>query len=158
MWRRWVLIGLLPAMLLASGCQANAGGWIPSNDGISKATFGFVFDALSNTFSGTYKDPNGQTPLGTLDVDIFGTGVVRTGPPGQFQAVLCTGSTVFGTTPYQVNSGAFKGATGTLDLFLCDLDGNGKANEGDFLSITVTSGPYTGYRNAGFVQGNISLN
>jgi hypothetical protein len=42
-------------------------------------------------------------------------------------------------------------------LNVCDLDGNGVANEGDSILIQVDSGPYMGYANSGNPHGNITV-
>jgi hypothetical protein len=43
-------------------------------------------------------------------------------------------------------------AAGTFSLTVCGIDGRG-----DLMDVDVTTGPYTGYHNAGSPQGNITV-
>jgi hypothetical protein len=55
--------------------------------------------------------------------------------------------------PYDSQEPAFPGS-GTLDLMMCDFgQGNNTVDPGDFITIRVDSGPYTGYQNQQQVQG-----
>ena len=160
MWRRWLVLGLLPALLLASGCQATGMGWIPSAlVPTDKATFGFVFDGTTSTLSGSYHDPQGQTASGVVDVAFKGTGVLRpckAGDPACGHAPPTKGGCLAGELPYQSQNPKFPG-DGLFFLLVCDLDGNGPGVDGDFVFLTVDTGPYTGYRNLGNPQGNITV-
>src|SRR5207253_533034 len=49
----------------------------PLLDPTDKATFGFVYDGTTMTFSGSYHDRQGQTAFGVVDVAFKGTGVMR---------------------------------------------------------------------------------
>jgi hypothetical protein len=165
MWRRWLLPGLLPALLLASGCQATGMGWIPSTDGVDKATFGFVFDSTttstttSTTLSGSYHDPQGATTSGVVDVAFKGTGVVRpckAGDPACTRAPAnAKGGCLTGEPSYTSQNPKIPGG-GMFFLLVCDLDGTGGAGL-DFIFIQVDSGPYMGYTNLGDPQGNITV-
>ena len=158
MWRRWLLPGLLPALLLASGCQATGMGWIQSNDGVDKATFGFVFDGTTSTLSGSYHDPQGTTANGVVDVAFKGTGVLRpckAGDPACVNAPPAKGGCLTGELPYQSQNPKIPG-DGLFLLLVCDLDGTGGPGA-DFILLTVDTGPYTGYRNLGNPQGNITV-
>ena len=77
MRRYWLVFGAV-ALVLGSGCQATGMGAIPSLlDPTDKATFGFVYDGTTMTFSGSYHDRQGQTAFGVVDVAFKGTGVMR---------------------------------------------------------------------------------
>ena len=82
-------------------------GWIPSMLGpTDKATFGFVFDGTTVTFSGSYHDSHGQTALGVVDVAFKGTGVMRpykAGEPACAKAPATTkGGCLFGSPPVRL--------------------------------------------------------
>ena len=159
MWRRWLLPGLLPALLLASGCQATGMGWIPSTDGVDKATFGFVFDGTTSTLSGSYHDPQGQTATGVVDVAFKGTGVLRpckAGDPACVNAPPAKGGCLVGVPNYESQNPKFPGR-GMFFLLVCDLDGNGASMDGDLIFLQVDTGPYAGYTNMGNPQGNITV-
>ena len=161
MWRRVLVTGAVPAVLLLAGCTATGMGWIPSNDGVDKATFGFTFDDTTSTLSGSYHDPQGMTAAhGVVDVAFKGTGVIQ---PCKVSDAACghapaniKGACAEGDPSYESQNPKLPGS-GTLHLQVCDVDGNGAANPGDFISITVSTGPYTGYHNQGDPQGNITV-
>ena len=166
MWRRWLFLGLLPIIILATGCQATGTGAIPSllfpGD---KATFGFiaVSDAtgLTQDFSGSYHDPQGQTAIGIVDVAFKGVGGLQKCQPGVDPACAQAPNNVKGgcyvglALQYQSQNPNIPGS-GTFFLLACDVDGTG-GNGTDFLLITVESGPYTGYSNAGTPSGNLTV-
>ena len=161
MWRRWLRLGLLPALLLASGCQATGMGWIPSAlVPTDKATFGFVFDGTTSTLSGSYHDPQGTTTMfGVVDVAFKGTGVMRpckAGDPACVNAPPAKGGCLLGELQYDSQNPKIPGS-GFFFLLVCDADGNGPSVNGDFVLLTVDTGPYTGYRNTGNPQGNITV-
>jgi hypothetical protein len=162
MWRRWLLLGLLPALLLASGCQATGMGWIRSNDGVDKATFGFVLDGTTSTLSGSYHDPHGTLETGQIvEVAFKGSGVVRpckAADPACVKAPPAKGGCLAGEPQYESQNPKIPGS-GMFFLLICDLDGNGASMEGggDVVLVTVDTGPYTGYRNTGNPQGNITV-
>ena len=143
---RWQLA--LPVLLLATACQATGMGWIPSAfDPAAKATFGFVYDGDTQTFSGSYHDHGG-------DVDFKGTGVLKSGPPPA--GVQSKGGCLLGFPAYESTNAAHPGF-GNLFLFVCDLDGDGVVRDNDFISIEVATGPYAGYANSGNPSGNITV-
>lgn len=138
---------LTPAVLVLTGCQASGMGWLQSSAvPTEKATFGFVFDGTTGTFSGSYHDPQGMVATGVVEVDLKGTGVVREGPPGAGGAPC-----LLGTPTYKSQNRQLPGS-GTLDLLVCDL-GEPGVGSGDFISIQVLTGPYAGYGNAGVLEG-----
>lgn len=166
MRRRWLLLCLAPALILATGCQANGAGFIPSalipGD---KATFGFVavsdLAGFQQDFSGSYHDPQGQTALGVVDVAFKGVGGLQRCSPSTDP--LCA------QAPNNVKGGCYAGlalqyqsqnpnipGSGTFFMLACDVDGTGGGGQ-DFLLIEVETGPYAGYRNAGVPSGNITV-
>ena len=160
MRRYWLVFGVV-AMVLGSGCQATGMGWIPSPlNPADKATFGFVYDGTTMTFSGSYHDPQGQTVSGVVDVAFKGTGVVRpckAGDPACAKAPAnAKGGCLAGVLPYQSQNPKLPG-DGSFFLFVCDLDGNGASMDGDLIFLQVDTGPYAGYTNMGNPQGNITV-
>ena len=159
MWRRWLVPGLLPALLLASGCQATGMGWIQSNDMVDKATFGFVLDGTTSTLSGSYHDPQGQTTSGVVDVAFKGTGVLRPCKAGDPMCVHAPANTkggcLAGEPTYESQNPKIPG-DGMFFLLVCDLDGTGGTGA-DLISVAVDTGPYAGYRNDGTPRGNITV-
>jgi hypothetical protein len=158
MSRRGLLLGLLPALLLASGCQATGMGWILSNDGVDKSTFGFVFDGTTNTLSGSYHDPQGTTMLGVVDVAFKGTGIVRpckAADPACVKAPPAKGGCLVGEPQYESQNPKIPGS-GMFFLLVCDIDGTGGPGT-DFIFLTVDTGPYRGHMNTGNPQGNITV-
>jgi hypothetical protein len=139
------------ALLATSACQATGMGWIPSaseTDPTAKATFGFVYDGASQTFSGSYHDK-------AMGVDLKGSGVLKESPPPA--GVKSKGGCLAGElVPYESQNPDYPG-DGTLTLFVCDIDGSGSFSKTDFLAILVTSGPFTDYVNFGDPSGNITV-
>ena len=162
-WNRWLLAAVLPVALLGTGCQATGMGWIPSSLAPGdKATFGFTFDSTTNTFSGSYHDPQGRLANGAVvSVDFKGTGKLSpcsTDPRCQALAPPSKGGCTIGVPDYQSQNPKLPGS-GSVSLLLCDLDGNGRADGSgsDFIAIAIDDGPYTGYRNQGNPQGEITV-
>ncbi|TMC33520.1 MAG: hypothetical protein E6J24_09420 [Chloroflexi bacterium] len=142
-----VSLAVIAAALIATACQATGMGWIPSaslTDPSAKASFGFVYDDATQTFSGSYHDH-------ALGVDFKGTGVLKAGPPPA--GVSAKGGCLFGDPDYESQNAARPGS-GSLSLTVCDLDGFGAV---DFILINVTSGPYMDYFNSGVPSGNITV-
>jgi hypothetical protein len=160
MWRRLTLSVLLPVALLLSGCSATGMGWIQSSlDPTAKATFGFSFDGTTQTFSGSYHDPQGRTGRGVVDVSFKGTGKLNpcsTDLRCQQLKPPTKGDCVFGEPPYQSQNPAIPG-DGLVFLEICDLDGNAVADTQDSILIIVDTGPYAGYTNGGNPHGNITV-
>lgn len=143
--RRWLFV---PLIAMAMACQANGMGWIPSAvDPDQKATFGFVYDGDTQTFSGSYHDK-------AADVDFKGTGVLKSGPPPS--GMKSKGGCLLGFPAYESQNSAHPGG-GNLFFFVCDADGSGSVTLGDFISIDVIDGPYAGYQNSGEPSGNITV-
>jgi hypothetical protein len=144
--RPWRLFLLAAGLLLATGCQATGMGWIPSAslaDPTAKATFGFVYDGTTETFSGSYHD-------NALGVAFKGTGVIKAGPPPA--GVNAKGGCLMGEPSYESQNSSRPGG-GLLLLVVCDLDRAGN----DFIYIQVETGPYAGYSNSGMPSGNITV-
>jgi hypothetical protein len=147
------LLAVVAAALLATACQATGMGWIPSaslTDPSAKATFGFVFDDTTQTFSGSYHDH-------ALGVDFKGTGVLKGGPPPA--GMNAKGGCVFSDpdplrAPRYESQNAARPGSGTVLITACDLDGLSLV---DYIIIEVTSGPYMGYKNQGIPSGNITV-
>ena len=141
-------------------------GWIPSNDVVDKATFGFNFDSNTNQLSGSYHDPRGELLLsngGTgaiVDVAFKGAGVLHkctASDPACVSAPPSKGGCSVGEPEYTSQNPALPGS-GLVFLLICDLDGNGVANPDlDSIFLTVDTGPYTGYRNQGNPSGATSV-
>src|SRR3954454_2315153 len=160
---RCLLVVLEPFVLVATGCTATGMGWIPSAlSPTDKATFGFSFDATTQTLSGSYHDPQGLTDLhGVVEVAFKGTGKVnpcstdvrcqQLGPPSK-------GGCLLGEVPYESQNPKIPGS-GLVFLVICDADGNGQADVGgtDAIFVQVDTGPYMGYVKTGNVQGNITV-
>jgi hypothetical protein len=144
MKKTWLL---LLAVLLSTACQATGMGWIPSMPPGDKATFGFVYDGTTQTFSGSYHDR-------AAGVTFKGTGIMRVAPPPP--GVKIKGGCLMGEPTYESRDRENPGF-GTLTLIVCDGDGDGGMGLEDFLEILVTTGPYAGYRNAGNPSGNITV-
>jgi hypothetical protein len=141
---------VLSAILLATACQATGAGWIPSAlDPSEKATFGFVYEGTTQTFSGSYHDRG--CALTFCDVTIKGTGILRTVPPPAGMNVK--GGCLGGEPTYESRDPARPGV-GLLTLVACD---GGGAGETDLIAIIVTTGPYAGYQNSGAPSGNITV-
>jgi hypothetical protein len=122
-------------------------GWIPTaslSDPTAKATFGFVYDGTTQTFSGSYHD-------NALGVAFKGTGVLKAGPPPA--GLKVKGGCLVGEPTYDSQNPARAGS-GSLFLMVCDLDGFGFV---DFILIEVTTGPFVGYKNSGIPSGNITV-
>jgi hypothetical protein len=138
------------AVIVMTGCttKLTGGGFMPSSaftpagDNNGKANFGFVYNAEKLTsdglakFNGTYHDGD---VLFKFDDAIP---IPTTGPDG------CT---VPALVHYVSQNPAFPG-DGFLIFFGCDNGEPGPSN-GDFLTIIVVSGPYTGYTNVGATSG-----
>src|SRR3954453_9533328 len=78
-WDRVAAIVLVPLALSVAGCTATGMGWMQSAvSPTDKATFGFSFDGTTQSFSGSYHDPQGMTDVnGVADVAFKGTGKVN---------------------------------------------------------------------------------
>ncbi len=175
--RRLLIAVLVPVLLWSTACSATGMGWIQSSNApvdpnctdpttqfcTDKAVFGFKFDGTTSTLSGSYHDPQGSTDqFGVVDVAFKGTGVLnpcKAGDPLCVNAPADTkGGCLAGEPQYQSQNPKIRGG-GDFFLLLCDLDGDGTAGTAgtDFIFLTVDTGPYTGYRNLGNPQGNITV-
>src|SRR5919199_2083477 len=151
----------LPAMagvLLLTACQASGGGTLPSVGtdcrGYGNATFGFTASDTTaaptpdaaGTFQGTYIDR-------CAGVMLRGTGGLRPvappadAPPGFSVCVLATAD-YQSTNPQQPGSG-------TMTVLACDLAAQPKKDGSEFVAISVDTGPFAPYVNAGLTAGNI---
>lgn len=163
--RARLVLCLWLAALAFTACQATGQGWMRSNVPTQKATFGFVLDGATSTLSGSYHDPQGQVLntstniVRTADVWFKGTGVVRNGPPPSDSPLLCPsdslgssdpGKLLFGFPTYDSQNPNSPGS-GEFFLIVCDMGHGGTV--GDFVAISVLSGPYAGYTNSGPVEG-----
>ena len=169
MRRYWLVFGAV-ALVLGSGCQATGMGAIPSLlDPTDKATFGFVYDGTTMTFSGSYHDRQGQTAFGVVDVAFKGTGVMRPCTAGEpvcarAPALGQKGGCLFGSPSYTSQNpnipDTLPPAAQRVTLLICDSDGSlGSSSPfpNDFILISVDTGPYEGYTNAGTPSGNITV-
>jgi hypothetical protein len=169
MRRYWLVFGVV-AMVLGSGCQATGMGFIQSAlIPTDKATFGFVYDGTTMTLSGSYHDPQGQTAFGVVDVAFKGTGVLRPCKAGEpacakVPARAAKGGCLFGNPSYTSQNPKVPDTGPTelqrLTLLVCDSDGTlGSSSPfpDDFILISVDTGPYMGYTNAGTPSGNITV-
>jgi len=169
MRRYWLVFGAV-ALVLGSGCQATGLGAIPSLlDPTDKATFGFVYDGTTMTFSGSYHDRQGQTAFGVVDVAFKGTGVMRPCTAGEpvcarAPALGQKGGCLFGNPSYTSQNpripDLFPPEFQRVTLLVCDSDGSlGSSSPfpNDFILISVDTGPYEGYTNAGTPSGNITV-
>jgi hypothetical protein len=168
--RRYALVFAAVAMVLGSGCQATGMGSILSlTFPTDKATFGFVLDGTTMTFSGSYHDPQGQTVFGVVDVAFKGTGVLRpcrAGEPTCAKAPVNgpKGGCLFGDLSYTSQNPHVPDIAPAelqrLSLLVCDSDGEfGSASPfpDDFMFISANTGPYEGYSNAGTPSGSITV-
>lgn len=176
---RWVpIVAFIVFALLLVGCtQATGMGWIQpvvpgdvTGEAPQKATFGFTFyrdtsdpdsPAFTGIFRGSYHDP--LTPDDpTDDVDFKGEGVLRRSaspPPGAPSDVT---NCLVGSPPYEAQNPHLPPnlpRTGTFLLHVCDREDpfTGAEIDDDYISISITTGPYMGYTKAGLVQGNITV-
>jgi hypothetical protein len=159
---RRALLVVVPFALFAAGCTATGGGSIPSQGArlTDTATFGFIIDADTSSWSGSYHDAHGVTDFGPADVAFKGTGrmhACNTDPLCQRLAPRAKGGCLATEAPYQSQNPKVPGS-GTVFWYVCDMDGDAQPDvDGtDTLLVLVESGPYAGYENAGTVQGNIT--
>ena len=154
---RFVAFGPVAAMLLLAGCTADGGGTLTSACGFTTtrpATFGFSYVAPDATsvggLSGTYRDP-------CMGIALRGEGrslapvTTSIGPviPG------CVGTFLLGSQIDYVSLNPARAGSGQAHVFVCDLTPTGPG-DGDFMLITIDTGPLAPYVNIGFVQhGNI---
>jgi hypothetical protein len=139
---------IVVALFLVTGCQATGMGWIPSSsDPAEKATFGFVYDGTTQTFSGSYHDHGNG-------VRFKGTGVLKAGPPPV--GLKVKGGCLFGEPAYESQNPDRPG-TGTVTLLLCDAGGEGAVTADDLIMLLVVGGPYIGYSNEGNPSGNMTV-
>jgi hypothetical protein len=140
------VVGLLSAWFLTA-CQANGMGMVNTSctPGSSIANLGFVYDGTTFTWSGSYQDH-------CFPVAFNGTGVMHTqSPPPNAPARMQ--ECLIGEPTYQPQDSSLPG--GYFNLIVCD-SGNPQNTPGDYIAIQVTTGPYAGYTNSGFVRsGNI---
>ena len=149
-----VLCALALALLGCTATKGTGGGWIPSTVPGEKATFGFEGHCDPRGL----QPPLGCTPRGTGHYDDKAANVqmqlVQLGPTF---GITCQGTTVEYRSTERMRPGS-----GTATVSVCDNDtlpaGPDVARLADKFSITVISGPYTGYTNTGFVLGgNIKI-
>jgi hypothetical protein len=162
-WDRVAAIVLVPLALSVAGCTATGMGWMQSAvSPTDKATFGFSFDGTTQSFSGSYHDPQGMTDVnGVADVAFKGTGKVNpcgAEPRCQLAGPAIKGGCVFGEPEYQSQNPRLPGS-GLVFLEFCDADGDGSIDVGgtDAVLVIVDTGPYAGYANSGTPHGNITV-
>jgi hypothetical protein len=127
---------VLVAALAGAGCKATGGGYIPSNNGAKKATFGFVWQ--------TTEDPDKYLAQGSW-VD----GSVRFKlKGGTFLTFPNECGTGMGT--YVSTNKAYPGS-GDLLMTVCDYGEPGPSN-GDTICVVTLGGPFA-YSNAGELRG-----
>jgi hypothetical protein len=78
-----------------------------------------------------------------------------TGDPLCVNAPTAKGGCAGGFPAYTSQNPKIPG-DGNFVLLVCDVDGTPGAGP-DFIQIMVFSGPYAGYQNHGFPQGNITV-
>ena len=151
----------LVAVVGVSGCapgKVTGGGWIPSTSGDprDKANFGFNAaqcdaDAIRGRFD--YHDQNAAGFAAAGGVKMNGPVTAMTGlcetPP-----CPCPAGSYVITVDYGSTNPNFPG-DGVAVACVTDNGEGINATSADMGSISVTSGPYTGYFNSGPVQGNI---
>lgn len=137
----------LSALLLA-GCTMNGGGWMSSNNGAKKATFGFTWQGEEITLPFppfVFVEPTlaqGFWSDGSVKFRILNGGIV-----GGSMSDPC----LEGEAEYRSQSRAHPGG-GDLSIEFCDW-GEPGPSAGDELSIDVESGPYSWYANSGELRG-----
>ena len=126
-------------------------------DPTAKATFGCDCDGTTSTLSGSYHDPQGmRDPTGqVISVDFKGAGPLQSSPPPP-DAPNVQGGCLAGEPPYVSQNPKVPGS-GLVFVLFRDLNDNGQADTADFVFLTVDTGPYTGYRNLGNPQGNLTV-
>jgi hypothetical protein len=128
-------------------------------------TFGFTFDDGTGPGVGSVLGTGSVTGLGTVTgnyqdrcagVFLKGAGPLvpsTSAPPAAFQ--LLGPGALFGCADadvtYESQSRANPGS-GTLHLTACGVGGQLERASDDFVQIIVSSGPFTGYVNSGFLQ------
>jgi hypothetical protein len=162
-------LGTVAGVMLITGCatKATGGGWIHSLTATEKATFGFSWDAtdcanpLVTTctvrFNGSYHDPAATINGATLDVRLKGAGklarVVGTRPP-IIPDDPAISNCMYDPAALYESQDPNRPGTGFLQLHVCDYEqGNRTVDLGDYIAISVDTGPYLGYQNFDFVQG-----
>jgi hypothetical protein len=147
---------LVPLAGLAAGCadKFTGGGTIPSTDENSsdQANFGFTYKVTNQETGagktqGTYHDAYAPDfPLGGLELKFTGLLSSYSG-----STLPCSATALKGTVSYTSQNSNYPG-TGQALLKACDF-GQPRNFPGDNISIEVTSGPYDGYFNGGFLTG-----
>ncbi len=152
----------LVAVVGVSGCapgKVTGGGWIPSASGDpgDKANFGFNAaqcdpDAIRGQFN--YHDQNAPLFAAGGGVKMNGPVVAPGGLCVAFPPCGCPAGSYWITVEYGSTNPNFPG-DGVAVACVTDNGEGINATSADMGSISVTSGPYTGYFNSGPVQGNI---
>jgi hypothetical protein len=165
---------MVSALLLVGCTQATGMGWIhsvvpidPTSGTPQKATFGFAFyrdtsdpesPAFTGLLRGSYHDPLvAGDPRD--DVDFKGEGVLSHPTSRPAGAPADVTGCMIGSPTYRSQNRDNLG-TGTLLLTVCDREDpvTGETIVNDYISIQVTTGPFMGYTNEGFVEdGNITV-
>lgn len=135
-------------IIFATACQATGTGRILSTvDPEIHASFGFVYDGTTQTFSGSYHDH-------TNGVRFKGTGVMKAGPPPAGTKIK--GGCLMGEPTYESQDPSNPGV-GMLTLLVCDADGDAAVTADDYIGVLVVTGPYVGYFNEGSPSGNVTV-
>ena len=143
-----------PVVLVAlamSGCasQFTGGGWIPSSTGGTNANFGFTYK-VTNTSTGA-----GQLSGSYADRDASGTPVVKFSFDGAASPASGGPDSCIDTLFNYRSTNPARPGTGQGELTACDngQSGGPQPNSLDNVSISISSGPYSGYYNSGDLQG-----
>ena len=129
---------LVPMVLMAAGCyeKLNGGGWMLSDNGEDRATFGIHFDGPRHAARGTYHDHG----TGERFRFVASEGYV-VDEPGDCALFLATYKSQDRKEP----------GSGTVAVSACDAGEPGV--NGDTLYIFVLDGPYADYENGGPILG-----
>lgn len=153
---------------MLSGCaepaKVTGGGWIPSAE-TGKANFGFKGDSCSGPVTGqfNYHDKNAQAGGVKVQGEVV-TAVkcladsdLGSLPAPEFCSTVCALGVGLPALGVEVNYRSTNpNARGSGTAFACVADnGEGANATSDLAAIAIVSGPFTGYTNAGEVQGNI---
>jgi hypothetical protein len=153
--RKFARLALLPLVTFAvAGCATKftGGGTINSTDGTDQASFSFNYKVTdtstgSGKAQGAYDDSYAPAyTSGGVEFKFDGLLSSATGPYSE-----CVTDGVLGTASYTSQNPNYPGG-GTVDVEACD---NGKPSSvtSDWISVHVTSGPYSGYSDSGDLTG-----
>ena len=141
-----VFCAVIACAFMLSGCKVTGGGWIESTECDGKANFGFVAmmddSCIPFIYTGkfNYHDKNAGLKM---------NGDVEWGDAGLLGGWQCFGGTYRSTNPKDPGDGSWCACVKDRG------EGINEYGDGDEIKVWAYGGPYDGYYNRGYVQGNI---